>query len=458
MPPTLHRRAFVATAATGLVGAVAPVQASPTDGGPTVAWYRRVETSAALRASLRRDDGTVLLAGETADREPLLLTVTPSGSVRDRRVLPLDRPGEVFALAPTSDGGLLLAGRDPGEPAPLAVKLDADRRVEWTTRPGDEWADDPPFAVAEFESGRYLFASHARSTDACPGYLYALDEEGSLLWRGEDRFGYTHVATMAGLWASSGSAVRFVGGLFHYPEHAHAAVPTVVDDVEPDGTRNGIGELDVEAVLAAPTADGMVTVGHPRDDGGHPDRDRLVLAAHSADGAVTRRSFYGKPPRYRPRSVLGTPDGGIAAVGTADTRRRDVTDTLVLKAGGRGAWTASYVPDSDGIDAHTAVAVAPDRFMVGGRLEGAERGWVALLEGGDGSARVPSSTPTPTPTSTPTPSPTSTPTPSPTSTVSPTPGSPSPTATTSPGLGLASGLAGVGAALLARAVRSARHR
>ena len=490
----LSRRQLLASGGTlfagGLLASATEASATGADSAavdpPPVRWAETYDQAGTdtVQDALRTNDGNYVVAGQSgADREsvqPWVFSIDARGGRRWQRPVETDEVAGFNTVVEAGDGYLLggYRGRAADGQEAIAVRLDADREVQWQRAVESPRQGGNIVSLVPADEDRYVGVGLARGEEPLDvsAWAFELDSEGARQWSETFAPRYTnYVASVE----PTGDGEYVLGG-------AVRAEPTEDDQrppfigwlltVDGEGSRQW-SETYREStdgsdhqlnffydVLA--TDDGYLAVGNTAVELLGGQRGWVLSVGTSGERQAQLRTRpadmdVGQFQRVRPF------EDGYALVGVGQPSTADaasvwmagIDDELTEQWSG----TEQYVDGSQGV---TALVTDDDGLLVfgnvnveGGRLT---TDALALKAGGD---PVPTGTPTaaetaePTPTPSPTPSATPTATATPTETATPTDPSPTPdtgtTADDGPGFGVGTTLAALGSgAVLRRFVRS----
>jgi hypothetical protein len=249
------------------------------------------------------------------------------------------------AIAPTFDGGYVVAGRTASFGAAdsfdaWVLKLDGQGNVVWQKTYGGSYTDDA-WAIAPTFDGGYVVAGHTCSSkwssESCDAWVLKLDGSGNVVWQ------------------------RTYGGTSW--DYAQAIVPTF------DG--------------------GYVVAGYTASFGAGAD-DAWVLKLDGSGNVVWQKTYGGSYADWA-YAIAPTSDGGYVVAGNTVSFGAGSSDAWVLKLDGRGnvVWQKTY----GGSKADSASAIAPTfdgGYVVAGSTwsfgAGSYDAWVLKLEA-DGTVR-----------------------------------------------------------------------
>lgn len=401
-------------------------------GGPDVKWTRRYHTRAAtptpdeeapvwVKSVVAEPGGGFTLAGHEVYGEgsdDFVLMKTDAEGTRQwlREYDGTDDRDTAEAHLRAADGGYLLVGqytRDEEQTAaagtpehsrvrrPFVVRTDADGAETWRVVPGDDEAGELVDCV-QTDAGRFVAVGWIDDGASRASWLVALDGSGeTVLDRryhsendgptrtenagGEPRYD-DRLATVA--LASDGDLL--LGGAGN--QGGHVVWVDSAGDIRWE-VDLGYQRATVEGVAERADGDVVVTGRFYETDGGNiqtntGDGSNLYLSLLAADGSQRWTETYDGDRNEGGLALVGTDDGGVAAVGTSQTRGGR-SDMFAVKATADGTerWSATYPDEEDHPnDAGTDLVQTAD----GGYVVAA-RTYVAKLSGG----YTPTETPTP---------------------------------------------------------------
>lgn len=447
MPSCTRRSLLSSITGISLIGGVSTALARPPPTFETV-WKNHIMTSADFKDSARLSDGTVVLALEhlpSSDRSdrPDCIALDDRGTRRwtwrwpDDRSDPLDY---VKAIAPSSDGGLFIAGPtgDGKDGLNLVGKLDAEQNVEWHITHGE--SPRYTFLMPSTSSRLVVVGFTLSSTHDSRTHVFGVDTDNQLVtWEQETEnnvvaasaMPYQQGCIIAGDTPSGGWATRFT-----------AMGDVAWERIFPEP------ELSLSDVTAS-SAGEIVTIGHRINE-----PETVEVLALAGDGTLNVRRAPELDPIAVPDrpKIVSDPSGGYLC----SWSYYDHPDLFVGKITSEGRveyathldpWESEFTPNLEDL------LVAEDTFLFSGDGEHPDTNDNFVW-----SLGITRSAPTPTPTTSPTqladsptPTPTSPPTTTPTKTArsGPTETGRSPTGTTSadgPGFGVLASILGLGGA------------
>jgi hypothetical protein len=299
------------------------------------------------------------------------------------------------AVVPTPDGGYVVAGATcsfgtAGACDVWVLKLDGWGNVQWQkTYGGTSW--DGAFAIAPTSDGGYVVAGATWSFGAGSAdvWVLKLDGWGNVQWQktygGTDWDRVVAIApTPDGGYVVAGRTWSFGAGYFD------------LWVLKLDGSGNvqwqkTYGGTDGDKALAiVPTSDGGYVVAGETESFGAGLSDAWVLKLDGS-GNVQWQKTYGGTQGDRAFAIVPTSDGGYIVAGETESFGAGLSDAWVLKLDGSGnvQWQKTYGGTGD--DATWAIAPTSDGgYVVAGWTESFSAGssdvWVLKLEA-DGTVR-----------------------------------------------------------------------
>lgn len=257
-------------------------------------------------------------------------------------------------IAGTSDGGFLLAGSQPSNTAGVSVtgwvlKVDETGEPEWYGGPGDGTKSAHQGAV-QTNAGNYALAGWIEGANGIRGWFVKLDPGGeTLVEETYDTAADDPDAIAEGFESITGTAD---GGFVQAGEYVDGGWLLKVDG---DGTKQWETFLDgpyVKANDVIETSDGNYLVaGRVTNADQDPqytvtaekNPSDLALTLVDRSGTVRWTNTYDGGGNEFGMAVVGTADGGYAAVG-GRTRNRE-RGIFVVKTDGEGTreWSETYL-------------------------------------------------------------------------------------------------------------------
>jgi len=252
-----------------------------------------------------------------------------------------------YSVAPTSDGGYIVAGETysfgAGEYDVYLVKTNALGDKVWTrTYGGADW--DAGLSVAPTSDGGYIVAGATYSFGAgeYDVYLIKTDVSGNTVWTrtfggtGED-YGFSVVLTSDGGYIVAGATYSFGAGEYDvYLVKTDASGNTV-------WTRTFGGTSYDLGYSVAPTSDGGYIVAGETNSYGAGNTD-VYLIKVDASGDIAWSKTYGGSSEEGGNSVAQTGDGGYIVAGYTISFGAGATDVYLIKTNASGGtlWTRTY--------------------------------------------------------------------------------------------------------------------
>lgn len=433
-------------------------------GQPGLRWQRHYPDVQDFIVAEQLPDGDYVLGGYTSQGNPMVVAVTADGEERWRWFRKVDGSLSVHSVQSGDDGSAVIGG---------------ERRTDDVTEAVVQWFDDGgtlvrsetfgrsearanaghyPLQLGRFGDGSYVLIYHRNgdgSNDVHP-VVVGFDESGDETWRFDfDRGEAMYVRRLV---PGPNGTVRLAGAIRGLDHDGWLAT------VDPNGEHE-FASLAVPVEAAAADGDSIVVAVHRSGEDGSPLR---VQKVHGNGAVEWRRRHDVGGSHGTVTGITAVPGGGYALVVADPWARGSCPGSIVVRLTAEGdlSWDNCYVGADALLYSWVILARSPREFVLVGAHNG---GWVGSFVGDDELTLVRSPEPATSPTSTGGPSPSTTPTttdrdsspvpgsdPSPSSddvvdrSPSATPsGTTPPEAETTPGFGLAAGLAGVGATLLA---------
>ncbi|MBW2264119.1 MAG: hypothetical protein JRG91_19315 [Deltaproteobacteria bacterium] len=278
-------------------------------------------------AALATPTGGALIAGKAyvthmdhPDILPLWLgEIGTDGAVAWQVLLGIYDEDRVNSMAPTPDGGVLLAGAasviEEAEAIyiydAMLIRVDGAGDVQWARTVGED-GDDSLDAVIPTTDGAYVTVGWTTEYvgGASSGWMAKVDPDGAILWQ------------------------EYVQESGH--DQLHGVVETTGGDLLV------VGETDSGAV------------------GG---TDLLVLRT-TTDGAVVWQKILGGTGDERGLAIAATADGGLVAVGSTRSAGPGWWNALIVRMDGDGAVSWQRVLGGDGNDTASAVLEHTDGSLL----------------------------------------------------------------------------------------------
>jgi hypothetical protein len=247
----------------------------------------------------------------------------------------------VYAVAPTSDGlGYVVAGSTSsfgaGSGDAWVLKLDGSGNITWQKTYGGS-GSDAVYAVAPTSDGGYVVAGSTTSFSVVSGdfWVLKLDGSGNVLWQwtygqGADDSARAIVPTSDGGYVVAG---------YSWPYGA-AGNDAWVLKLDASGNitwqKTYGGSTNDYAWAVAPTRDGGYVAAGSTYSFGAGSGDAWVLKLN-ASGNVTWQKTYGGGGVESARAVVPTSDGGYVVAGSTSSFGAGGDDAWVLKLDANGA-------------------------------------------------------------------------------------------------------------------------
>ena len=246
-----------------------------------------------------------------------------------------------YGLAPLSDGGWMLAGhtrqRIGDDFDAWVLRLDSGGRALWERRFGGPRADQV-FAAAPTEDGGAVLAGHTRSTGEGESdlWLFRLDREGEVVWErvlggsGNDRVRSVIATADGGFLAVGFTASRGAGNRDAWILRLDAAGTVLWERI-----LGGSGDDGAFHAAALPQG-GFAVAGYRASDGGY-DLWALTL---DDDGGETWARTLDRSAFDAGTGVAAGPDGGVilAGITAPEGSLRDNVWVVGLDRTGAVAW------------------------------------------------------------------------------------------------------------------------
>jgi len=344
-------------------------------------------------------DGGYIVAGGTLSfgagyRDVWVLKLDGSGNVVWQKTYGGTGGDWAYAIIPTSDGGYVVAGYTESFGAGYSdvwvLKLDGSGNVQWQKTYGgtdDDWAN----AVVPTSDGGYIVAGATCSfgtAGACDFWVLRLDGSGNVMWQktyggaGYD-YAFAIAPTPDGGYIVAGATWSF------------GADNGDVWVLKLDGQGNVVwqktyGGTNSEVGVIVPTSDGGYVVAGDTNSFGAGSFDAWVLRLDGSGNVVWQKT-YGGTQWDRALAIVPTSDGGYVVAGYTNSFGAGLSDAWVLRLDGQGnvVWQKTY----GGTQWDRAFAIVPTSdggYVVAGYTEsfgaGGEDVWVLKLEA-DGTVR-----------------------------------------------------------------------
>ncbi|MDJ0890497.1 MAG: hypothetical protein QNK18_04795 [Gammaproteobacteria bacterium] len=298
------------------------------------------------------------------------------------------RTDQIYAMAPTSSGGVVVAGytrsQGAGGSDAWIVRLDSRGNLVWERTFGGE-REDRARTVAATGDGGFVVGGFTRSGDSenADGFVLRLTADGSVLWSSvfgdAEEDGIFGIATMP--------AGGFVATGYTDQTGDHGYDLWVLRLNEKGGTvwtrQLGLGSFDAGAAVAATADGGAVVVGVTSEDSFTQD-DAWVLRL-DADGVLLWDRRLGGPKVEAAWGVVATNDGGFVVTAATSSFGAGSVDAWLLRLDADGAvnWERAY--GGKAWDRPTAITMTKDGdlLMVGSTTTkgaGYEDYWVLRLD------------------------------------------------------------------------------
>jgi uncharacterized delta-60 repeat protein len=325
-----------------------------------------------------------------------VLKLDGQGDVRWQRVYGGPAWDEVRAIAPTGDGGYVVAGWTGSFGGGWSrsdfwvLKLDGQGNIQWQKTYGGA-EDDEAYAIAPTGDGSYVVAGWTESFGAGEKDIWVLklDGQGNVQWQktyggsGRD-WAFDIAPTGDGGYVVAGGTCSFGFGncdfwVLKLDGQGNVQWQKTYGGPEHDG-----------ATAIAPTSDGGYVVTGGTESFGAGDWDIWVLKLDE-QGNVKWQKTYGGTDKDVATSIIPTSDGGYVAAGGTQSFRVGDRNIWVLKLDGRGdvQWEKTYGgPESD--EATAIVLTSDGDYVMAGTTDsfGArEKDFWVLKLGADGSIR-----------------------------------------------------------------------
>jgi len=279
-------------------------------------------------------DGGYVVAGRTA-------SFGVRGGGDDVWVLKLDGQGNVvwqktyggtnidqaFALARTSDGGYVVAGRTAsfgaGWDDVWVLKLDGQGNVVWQKTYGGT-GDDGAYALAPTSDGGYVVAGYTRSFGG-GAWVLKLDGQGNVVWQKTSSLDEARAII-----PTSDGGYVVAGKTYYWAGRYNVWVLKLDGQGNVQWQKNYGGTDDDEAYAIAPTSDGGYVVAGWTKSFGAGSKDVWVLKL-DGQGNVQWQKTYGGTGDDEARAIAPTSGGGYVVAGWTKSFGAGSKDVWVLK-------------------------------------------------------------------------------------------------------------------------------
>jgi hypothetical protein len=241
---------------------------------------------------------------------------------------------EAFAIVPTSDGGYVVAGSTSsfgaGGSDVWVLKLDGQGNVQWQKSYGGAWLDGAR-AIVPTSDGGYVVAGWTNSFGA-GGYdlwVLKLDGWGNVVW--QKTYGGTY-----GDWAHAIAPTSDGGYVVAVATRSFGAGYWDVWVLKLDGLGNVVwqktygGTNDDWANAIIPTSDGGYVVAGLTGSFGAGLTDAWVLKLDSSGNVVWQKTYGGTNDDWA-NAIIPTSDGGYVVAGLTGSFGAGGSDVWVLK-------------------------------------------------------------------------------------------------------------------------------
>lgn len=325
----------------------------PSDPGTVRPWTRSYGGQAddAAFAVAQTTDGGYILAGKTdsfgfGESAAYLVKVNARGFTQWEHTYGGHGSDEAAGVDQTSDGGYIIVGTTnsfgPGNDSVYLVKTDAQGEMEWENTYGGKF-DDRAFAVQETQDGGYILAGVTGSFVASPRmYLVKTDAGGNVEWQnhyggsGDDR-AWAVQQTSDGGFIITGQTTSFgPGGRSMYLVKTNSS-----GAVEWETTHGGSGD-DLANSVRQTRDGGYIMAGWTKSHG--PDDRSAYLVKTDANGALEWEASFDGGGESSANSVWQTEDGGYVVAGYTDSLGEGRLSLYLLKTNGLGAlqWERTH--------------------------------------------------------------------------------------------------------------------
>jgi hypothetical protein len=310
-----------------------------TYGGPSFEWpYTIVPTS----------DGDYVVAGVTwsfgaGKWDVWVLKLDGSGNVVWQKTYGGPGGEGAFAIAPTSDGGYVVAGFTEsfgaGEGDVWVLKLDGSGNVQWQKTFGETDLDEA-HAIVPTSDGGYVVVGVTKSFGAGKGdvWVLKLDGSGNVVW--QKTYGGTGWDKANAIAPTSDGGYVVAGKTCSFGTAGSCDVWVL----KLDGWGNVVwqktygGTDDEDASAIAPTSDGGYVVTGKTRSFGAGGGDVWVLKLDSSGNVVWQKTYGGSNDDWA-YAIVPTSDEGYIVVGVTKSfgaGKSDVSDVWVLKLEANG--------------------------------------------------------------------------------------------------------------------------
>jgi uncharacterized delta-60 repeat protein len=307
------------------------------DGQENVVWQktyggRNIDQAFALA---RTSDGGYVVAGRTASfgagwDDVWVLKLDGQGNVQWQKTYGGTGNDGAYAIAPTSDGGYVVAGYTwsfgAGNGDVWVLKLDGSGNVQWQKTYGGT-NEDVARAIAPTSDGGYVVAGYTRSFGG-GAWVLKLDGQGNVVW--QKTYGMTILDEARAIIPTSDGGYVVAGKTYYWASGNDVRVLKLdgQGNVQWQKTYGGTGEDEARAI--APTSDGGYVVAGWTKSFGAGSKDVWVLKL-DGQGNVQWQKTYGGTGEDEARAIAPTSGGGYVVAGYTGSFGAGWWDVWVLK-------------------------------------------------------------------------------------------------------------------------------
>jgi hypothetical protein len=295
---------------------------------------------------------------------------------------------DAYAIAPTFDGGYVVAGRigsfdRPGKWDVWVLKLDGQGDVQWQKTyggPDAEWA----LAITPTSDGGYIMAGMTRSFGAGLGdvWVLKLDGRGNIQW--QKTYGGSGEDSANAIALTSDGGYVVAGEIDSFGAGSIDVWVLKLDgqgDVQWQRTYGGANVDEASAITSTPDG-GYIVAGMTRSFGA--GKSDIWVLKLDGQGNVEWQKTYGGTGDDVAYAITPTSDGGYVVTGWTLSFGAGLGDVWVLKLDGQGnvQWQKTY--GGKGRDEARAIVSASDGgyVLVGmtASFTGSYDAWVLKLD------------------------------------------------------------------------------
>ncbi len=273
--------------------------------------------------------GTTLVAASTPESSATLgskWAMALGGSYTD----------DATHLLATSDGGVLVIGSTrssgAGESDGLAIKLDANNKIQWAHAFGGP-RDDSFNSAGQMSDGGFILAGSTQSFDEkmSDAWLVKIDREGNIVW--QKTLGEKAVDYVFDLKITPNDEIVLVGTTQSYGERWQDIWASKVDS---NGTivwqkvyYTDYSEFGNALAVTQDNQAVLIGQGHGND------RDIYTIKINIDDGEIIWKKTYNLAGNQGSSSIIPTTDGGFLLAGSSFVSG-GTTDGILMKINGDG--------------------------------------------------------------------------------------------------------------------------